>query len=164
MERRTLHFSTYHDVITDLERLEAGYERLGDWRLGQMCRHLSYYFRGSLDGFPFLLPWIVRKTAGPLLLRALLKRQRMPAKGRTIPASVFPPTQEDAPAAAEAKALLRRLENARELYPSPLFGRLSSDQWRALHLLHAAHHLSLLIPREAAAEARAATSRQTTEA
>ena len=50
-------------------------------------------------------------------------------------------------AMAEAKHLLERLGRTTEdLHPSPLFDRLTGDEWRALHLLHAAHHLRFLIP------------------
>jgi hypothetical protein len=41
----------------------------------------------------------------------------------------------------------RVIDPAATFYPSPLFGRLSADQWRRLHRIHAAHHLGFLIPR-----------------
>ncbi len=148
MQRRSLAFGTYDDVLADIEHLQrAGYRPLGRWSLGQICRHLSYYWRGSLDGFPFRLPWIVRRLLGRAALKRRLRTRQMPAGGRTIPASVPPADVDEAAAVAEARELLMRLKTtAVPLHPSPLFDRLSADQWRELHLLHATHHLSLLIP------------------
>jgi len=150
MNRRRLSFSTYDDVIAEIERLEgSGYERLGEWSLGQACRHLGYYMRGSLDGFDFMLPWIVRRLIGRPMLKRMLAAPRMKPGLRTIPASVPEPEDEDRQAVDEAKDLLRRLaDHSGELHPSPLFDRLTADQWRQLHVGHAAHHLGFLIPKE----------------
>lgn len=150
MQRRELSFSTYGDVIAEIKRLEAsGYQQLGQWNLGQACRHLSYYFRGSLDGFEFKLPWLVRMLIGRPMLKRVLKKGHMPASSRTIPASVPEPDTDQSQAVAEAQELLGRLENAGGgLHPSPLFDRLTKDQWRTLLLGHAAHHLELLLPED----------------
>ena len=151
MNRRTVVFSTYDDAVAEIERLEAGgYERAGQWSLGQVCRHLSYYMRGSLEGIDFRLPWIARKLLGPPLLRKIHRGDELKAGGQTIPASVPPADLNEEAAVADTKGLLARLRDfSGELHPSPLFDRLTPDQWRRLHLKHAAHHLGFLIPREA---------------
>lgn len=150
MERRALTFATYAELREEIARLERdGYERVGQWGLGQICRHLSYYMRGSLEGYPFLLPWVVRKLVGRWLLRKVLRGGQMKIGGRTIPASVPPAAVDESACIAEAQELVSRLEHFEgELHPSPIFGRLSHDECRTLHLIHAAHHLSFLIPRE----------------
>lgn len=150
MQRRELSFSTYGEVIADIERLEAsGYRQLGQWDLGQACRRLSYYFRGSLAGFDFKLPWLVRMLIGRSILKRVLKKGEMPASSRTIPASVPEPDTDQGRAAAEAKELLGRLEDAGgALHPSPLFDRLTIDEWRTLHLMHSARHLGFLLPED----------------
>jgi hypothetical protein len=147
MQRRELAFSTYGDVVADIERLERfGYRQLGQWNLGRICRHLSYYLRGSLDGFDFKLPWPVRMLIGRPLLKRVLNKGRMPASSRTIPASIPEPDTDQSQAVAEVKELLGRIENAAagDFHRSPLFDRLTIDQWRTLHLMHAAHHLGFL--------------------
>ncbi|MGD8452367.1 MAG: DUF1569 domain-containing protein [Phycisphaerae bacterium] len=148
MERRTLTFATYADMRGEIARLErGGYERAGQWNLGQICKHLSYYMRGSLEGYPFLLPWLVRKLFGRSLLRKVLAGGHMKTGGRTIPASVPPDAVDETACIAEAQELITRLEQHQgELHPSPIFDRLTRDEARALHLLHGAHHLSFLIP------------------
>ena len=147
-ERRLeLRFASYEDVIADIENLAAGeYERTGGWTLGQICRHLSYYFRGSLEGFSGMLPWIVRVTVGRMALGGMLREPIRKAGGATAPRSVFPADSVDRPAVDEAIALLRRLSvEENELHPSALFGQLTSEQWRKVHLNHASHHLSFLV-------------------
>ncbi len=149
MERRDLSFSSYDDLLAEIARLrERGYEQRGQWSLGQICGHLSYYLRGSLEGFGFKLPWLLRKLVGRPLLRRRLRTGRIADGGRTIPASVPPTGVDEEAAAAEACHLLERLRDNREpLHPSPLFDRLTPDEWRIMHLMHAAHHLSFLVPR-----------------
>ncbi len=149
---RTLHFETYADAIAEIERLQRdGYEQHGRWSLGQMCAHLSFYYRGSLNGFGFMLPWIVRVLLGRRLLRRFLTRGMsygMPTTRRSAP----PTEVEDQAAAHESLELLHRLAaHDGPLHASPLAGAMTVDEWRRLHLVHTAHHLSLLTPREPAA-------------
>lgn len=151
MNHREISFSTYDEVTAEIERLEAvGYERLGEWSLGQICRHLSYYMRGSLDGFGFKLPWLVRRFIGRPILKRMLRTGKMKRGERTAPDSIPNPEHDDRDAAAEAKELLAKLRDfSGELYASPIFDRLTTDQWRELHLMHAANHLGFLIPHDA---------------
>lgn len=160
MQPRTLAFASYDDLIAEIRRCQRdGYERLGQWSLGQTCAHLSYYLRGTLEGFGVRLPWIIRKTFGRLLLRRLLAGGEFPRGGRTIPASLPPDALDETAAIEQALTLLGRLKAARaDLHPSPLFDRLTPAQWQTLHLRHAAHHLRLLVPRSDVDHAQAETA------
>ncbi len=153
MPRRELSLGSYDELLAEIERLQrGGYRRCGAWSLGQICRHLSYYFRGSLEGFAFRLPWPVRRLIGRPLLKRMLRGAPRRSGGRTIPASVPPPDVDEAAAVAELRALVLRLSDPARttpLHPSPLFDRLTADEWRRLHLSHAAHHLSFLFPPDA---------------
>lgn len=150
-ERRlSLEFDRYEQVIADIRGLEEkGYERVGAWSLGQICEHLSFYFRGSLEGFDFKLPWVLRATFGKYALKKALK-SKLPHKpgSPTAPPSVYDAGVNEAEAVAGAIALIERLSAARgPLYPSGFYGELTVDQWRHIHLGHAAHHLSFLVPK-----------------
>ena len=149
MEPRELSFGTYREILDDIQHLRtADCEQLGQWTLGQICKHMSYYLRGSLEGYPFMMPWIVRKLFGPPLLRRVFAKRQMPRGGRTIPQSVPQSDIDETTAIDETLELLERLEShTDEVHPSPLFGHLTPDQCRQLHCLHAAHHLQLLMPR-----------------
>jgi len=147
MQHRKIEFSAYEEVIAEIERLEkSGYDRVGQWNLGQVCHHLDYYFTGSLDGFKQMLPWIIRVLLGKPMYWWLVRYGTRPGS-KTAPQSVPPETTEEKTAIAGAKESLRRLATARTVHPSALFGELSVEQWRALHLGHAAHHLGFLIPK-----------------
>lgn len=144
--RRQLQFTSYPEVVAEIRRLHAvGYRKTGAWTLGQICEHLSFFFRGSLDGFNFKLPWLVRVTLGKLVRRRMLRRQAIKPGSVTVPQSVPKAVGDETHQVAEAIRLLDRLANhSGELHDSPLLGRLTPDDWRRLHLIHAAHHLSFL--------------------
>lgn len=146
-ERRELSFSDYSEVIKEIETLHGqGYRKGGRWTLSQVCRHLSFYFRGSLEGFGFQLPWIVRVTIGRWALNEALKPGTKKPDGGTVKQSLYEPEPDDRAAVDECIELLKRLQNHRgPLYPSALFGELTIEQWQRVHLNHAAHHLGFLL-------------------
>ncbi|QDT39902.1 DUF1569 domain-containing protein [Stratiformator vulcanicus] len=146
---RELSLSSYPEIAAEIERLErAGYRPLGKWNLGQICKHLNYYFRGSLDGFGFMMPWLARKFWGRPLVMKFLVEGSMRRGQMTAPQSVPKGEVDDAAEIAAAKELLSRLETADSVHPSPLAGELSVEEWKRLHCIHAAHHLSFLVPEE----------------
>lgn len=150
MSSRSLTLTTYDQAIAEIDRLAGSpYQRTGKWSLGQACRHLSYFYKGSLDGFDFKLPWLLRRFMGKPLLRKILNNEPLPRGARTIPKSVPPDSVDEAAEIIEAKALLARLRDAAgPLHPSPLFGELSPEEWKGMHLRHTAEHLKLLLPGE----------------
>ncbi|MDH5508901.1 MAG: DUF1569 domain-containing protein [Nitrospinota bacterium] len=147
MEKRKLSFESYGEVVQEIESLEqSGYEIKGKWSLGQACAHLDYYYKGSLDGFDHMFPWVVRALFGKLALWWYLRvgdKEGNP----TVPQSVPMETIDAKKSIADIKNSLRRLATAERLHPSGLFGALSVEQWKILHLKHAAHHLGFLIPK-----------------
>ena len=56
--RRELRFATLDDARRDVRHLVAvGYDKAGNWSLGQACHHLAVWVRYPLDGFPALPAW-----------------------------------------------------------------------------------------------------------
>jgi hypothetical protein len=146
--RRTLHFHNYDEVLADAGALSAhGYERAGQWGLGQICHHLAAAMEQSLDGFPSLLPWPVRLVARWFVLKKVLRHDPF---RRTVAAPVYllpPDTNDDPSGLARLRVAIDRLKgHAGELHPSPVFGRLSPEQWREVHLWHCEHHFGFLRP------------------
>ena len=149
MARRTLNFESYEDVIREIEALEkTGHSMEGRWTLAQACAHLDYYYKGSLDGFADMLPWIVRLLVGKPLLWWVLRQETMGEGGGTAPKSVPRAEDDTKESIAAAKENLKRLTTATALHPSGLFGEMTVGQWRTLHLKHSAHHLGFLIPKQ----------------
>jgi hypothetical protein len=147
MERRNLDFHDFNSVVDDIDQLhKRGYTKAGQWDLSQICEHLAKVMRLSIEGFGFKGAWYIRALA-PLIKRRFFKTRRMPT-GFQAPGVLMPRNLgEEAQAVASCKEQLDRVRNyPGEFQPSPFFGRLSPEEWRQLHLIHAAHHLSFLIP------------------
>jgi hypothetical protein len=153
--RRELRFESLADAVRDAERLlAAGYVRVGNWSVGQCCGHLANWLRYPIDGFPRMplalrpVAWLVRTTVGPRIGRRMLATRRMGDGWQTIPVSVPGAGTDDAAAVAEYRRAVERWEgHAGPLHPSPLFGAMPKDDWRVGHCVHAAHHLSFLVPK-----------------
>lgn len=155
MTRRQLRFDTLAAAVRDAETLLAnGYDKTGNWTLAQCCGHVANWLSYPLDGFPkiplFLQPvmWLMRKTVGRPKYEQYVREQSFPAGKPTIPQSVPTATDEDAAAVAKLRAAVERYEaHTGTLHPSPLFGPLTKDEARKIQLVHAAHHLSFLVPK-----------------
>ncbi len=153
--RRDLSFATLDDAVRDAERLlAAGYDKAGNWDLAQCCGHVAEWMRYGMDGFPRgplpvrALLWGLRNTFGRRLLLKTLAAGKMPTGGPTAPQSVFPAGQDDAVGVAKLRDVVGRMVAfSGEPVPSPMFGRLTRDEWLRMHQLHAAHHLSFLVPK-----------------
>jgi hypothetical protein len=154
--RRELTFNDLDEVVRDAEQLLArGYDRAGHWDLAQVCDHVGNWMRYAMDGFPRAplpirgLLWALRKTIGKRKLADFLATGKMPAGKPTLRQSVPPPGGDPAAAVARLRATVARMTaHAGPLKPSPLFGDVTRDEWVRLNLVHAAHHLSFLVPRQ----------------
>src|SRR5262245_49859104 len=149
MERRPLEFPDFAAALADLDRLHrGGYQKAGGWDLAQTCDHLDYFIRASLDGATFRVPWLFKVLFGRLALRRILSQRRMKA-GILTPQKPLPtPGGDEAEAVARLKQTVERFrDHSGALHASPFFGSLTPQQWRDLHLIHCAHHLSFLIPK-----------------
>ena len=147
-DKRILNFSSYSDIKKEIESLhKGGYKQGGKWNLGQICRHLSYYYKGALDGFSSKMPWIIQVTIGKMVKKSLLKQTSYRQGMQTDPKSVYNQEPDEKAAVQEILGLLDRLEkNASPLHPSGFFGEMTNDEWKTMNLGHAAHHLGFLYP------------------
>jgi hypothetical protein len=155
-KRRQLVFHDLDEAVRDAESLLAmGYERAGNWDLAQLCSHLAEWVRYPMDGFPpapwFVRPafWLMRVTMGKGMGRRMVESGTMKAGLPTAPASVFPAGGDAGPAVETYRKTVERWKgHTGTLYPSPLFGAQPREQWDRMQLVHAAHHLSFLIPKQ----------------
>src|SRR4051812_14360492 len=99
--RRTLTFSSLAEVMPDVDRLLGGHRAVGNWTLGQICNHLSDAVTSSVDGSPIKLPWLFRKTIGPIVLRRILEKGSI-RSGIKLPEKFKPRSSLDDRAEAEA--------------------------------------------------------------
>lgn len=152
---RPLTFASVAEAPPEAARLhEGGYRQRGNWDLSQICDHLADWLTYPVDGFlptPWAIRpvlWALRHTLARRSLRATLERGAMPAGGptdsRTIHAATNDPAAEAAAVDRLARAVERFLQHEGEYAASPLFGRLTREEYRRLHALHCAHHLGFL--------------------
>lgn len=152
LSRRQLRFDDLDAIAADVRHLhEAGYDRVGNWDLAQICDHLGLAMKGSMVGFPAKVPWPLRLIGKHLILPKILTKQRMKS-GVKLPAKYLPKPGQDEEKVVRQFCktidLLNRFEGS--LHPHPFFGSMTRDQWWQLHRVHSAHHLSFLIPKDAA--------------
>ena len=145
--RRALSFSRLDEVMPDVDRLLDGHRAVGNWTLGQVCNHLAWTIRLSVEGFPAKAPWIARVTVLRFVKRWVLSKGRIPAGG-PLPKRFEPKSGLDDRAEAEALRATIRLfaAEAGPLAEHPYFGRLNVDEWNRFHCIHCGHHLGFLRP------------------
>ncbi|MEW4452355.1 DUF1569 domain-containing protein [Bremerella sp. JC817] len=150
LSRRQLHLQSFDEVLSEARSLSrVGYHRVAKWSLGQICDHVSRFMDASIDGFPpspFYVP-LIRPFARMAHLGKILRNEHLPAKMPTL--SVFMPGEwaEDEKALPQLEAAIARILDPNvQFVPSPLFGKLTPEEWRKVHLWHCQHHLEYLIP------------------
>jgi hypothetical protein len=147
--RRKLAFRSLEDVLAEAERLARDPARtLGNWSIGQILDHLAAWMEFSIDGVPARVPWLVRLFARPF--RSWVLRRPMPA-GFRWPEETAKRVCPQRPVSVEEglehlRRAVGRLRAESRRAPSPLLGKLTPDQWEQLHLRHAEHHLSFVVP------------------
>lgn len=146
---RKLKFQTLDDLMTDAQSLaNADILTRGGWTAAQVFSHVAIAINASVEGFGLTMPL-------PMRIFGRLMRNRMIKKG--IPAGIkipehakklfVPPSDITLD---QAMAQLTSAVNAAKQKgmhaPSPIFGKLTHDQWVQFHCRHAEMHFSHLAP------------------
>lgn len=146
--RRTLHFTSIHDALAEARRLAAvesagTLHYAGTWKLGTILNHLAAWAEFPYEGYPLTVPWYIRFLSRlfkkRFLTKGLTPGVKIPGvKGGTLATE---PVPTSVGLSRFEKAFARLAKEPPEL-PNPLFGKLSHDEWIALHLRHAELHIS----------------------
>jgi hypothetical protein len=152
-QRRSLRFDDWDQVLADVEMLaQQGYENAerGNWSLGQNCEHMAKPLEMAVDGFPKVASWPVRVVTRMLVLKKMLRHDRINFRARA-PAFVVPADNvDDAGGIEHLRQAIERFRNHRgEFAPHVAFGQLDRDDWVHTMLWHCEHHLSFLVPHDA---------------
>lgn len=150
---RSLRFKCFDCVRAELDRIE-GAERAGNlrttgnWTPGQILGHLASWVGYAYDGPPpdwKPVPWFV-KVMARLMKRSFVTRP-MPKNFRVGGVEAGTYGTEVVPfddGLRRFRAAIDRLEREAPTRPSPVFGPLTHEQWKNLHLRHAELHLGFL--------------------
>jgi hypothetical protein len=147
--RRELHYRDVDEVLADAERLHAGgYERLGNWSLGRMAKHLEGAMNLGLDGAKFRPPLVVRVVARTFFKKKALRKMAPGFRlSPGIARHLVPDETSDAEGLDALREATRRWKTETQRYPQPFFGPLTPDEWNQLVLRHAEMHMSFLVPK-----------------
>ena len=151
MPRRRLCFHNLHEALDDARQLaERGYERGGQWSLGQVLDHLNKTLRMSTQTVDFGMPRWVRPFFKWFLMGRMKSGESHAISFRAkAPPSLTPPQEvEVAPALAEFAELVQQIESPDAQFAPvhPILGQVTAEEWRCMQRWHAAHHLSFLTP------------------
>ncbi len=147
-QRRTLHFNTLDDALTDVDRLAAangsgGLGRCGNWTFGQSLNHLATWVDYCYDGVPMTVPLPVKLVMRPMKRWFLHKPMRAGSRipripGGTLATDLVP----DASGVDHVRRSFARLRDEPPVRPHLIFGAMTHAEWIAMHLRHAELHLS----------------------
>ena len=153
--RRAMNAKTFADVgqlIAEIERLRGGaYARAGTWTLPMICQHLA-----SIVEYSIATPAADDAAPSPEQAEAKSGFFSMVLNGMPPGIPVPPPFTPSIDAGPDQVDRLIAAMRAIDATPhqafefSPKFGPVATYELVGLHLAHAAHHLSFLVPTEAA--------------
>jgi Protein of unknown function (DUF1569) len=148
--RRSLQFNSIDEIIPEVERLRRGHTTVGAWSLAHICGHLASVIQATLEA-----PAPPPGTPVPSTWFSPEKRDEILASGRLPEGLPLPDALVSFQAQGEQEEVdrLRAALAAFEASPGPVaphrfLGPLTKDQWRLLHRIHCAHHLSFAVPVE----------------
>ena len=151
-KKRKPKFADFDAMMADVNELAAkGYERSGNWNLGQACSHVADWMRFPMDGFPVpplpirMMFWVMKKTVVPGMKRKILA-EGFEGGMMTAPETV-PKAEEfsDQQGVAKLQEVVDRLKVYNgDLHESPLFGSMDKEMAIKVALLHAEHHFGYL--------------------
>lgn len=146
-DRRRLRFESPREMHAEVDRLLVAERagtlcRVGNWTLGQSLGHLGAWVNFGFDGNPVRPPWLIK------LYLKVMKNKYM---NNGLPAGVKIPNVPGGTLATEPlsteeglrrfRAAWERLEAGAPGIPNPVFGPLTHEEWKKIHLRHAELHL-----------------------
>lgn len=145
--RRALRFNSWSDLKAEVARL-APQERAGtlrhsgNWTLGQALGHLATWVDFAFEPCPLRPPW---------LIRLVLKTQKRRFIEGPMKAGVRIPKVPNGTLGTEPRSLddglahftraWERLASQTPTQTHVLFGSITPEEWRKMHLRHAELHL-----------------------
>lgn len=136
MDRRTIHFAKLGDVTEEAERLKgSGYERAGNWSLGQVCNHLALAIDMTTDGIGAKIPLFIQRIFIGTFLKLSFLGKFGNMLGLRLPTSVPQKVPvEDGEGVARLSTAIEKLQAN------------GAEHLVAFHLWHCEHHFSFLVP------------------
>lgn len=151
--RRSLRFASLTDLRKDLDALEAAQRAgtlrtTGNWSPAQNLAHLAAFINYAYDGYPPSFPnppWFIKLFLKFMKNKYLNAGLPVGVKIPKVPGGTIGADEMPFPdALARMRKAVSRLEQSPPAKPNIIFGPLSHDEWKSMHLRHAELHLSFL--------------------
>lgn len=156
-KQRPLELESLRSAIDEARRLhQHGYVASGRWNLAETLEHCNDWLTFPIDGYP-RLPFPINMLFGGVswLVGRRLFDQVIRENGFRPGTSTMPQTVKSLDPEQDYQALVRFEQAVERLlafdgkpHHSPLFGRLSLEEHKALQTIHIQHHLRFLHPRD----------------
>ncbi|MEO0476493.1 MAG: DUF1569 domain-containing protein [Planctomycetota bacterium] len=146
---RELRFETLDDILAEARLIAAQPDATtrGSWTLAQNLWHVGRFIQAGVEGYPAKVPFIL-KLIGPLF------KKKFTTKGFK-PGVIKLPSQAAEHVVAPADTTI---EQAMELFEAavqgakdkgflpknPMMGKMTQQEWSALHCRHAEMHFGLI--------------------
>jgi hypothetical protein len=151
-KRRDISFSSWEDVIADIEKLASSeFETTGNHSFGKIVQHLATTNEMIVGNVtPPKLPWYMRLMM-PLIKNGILNKPAEP--GFKLPNSAMQKffwSEDDVDlqdAIANFRASVKAYRDQGPLPVHPVFGKATKEQIDKMSLSHAAMHLSFVHPK-----------------
>lgn len=154
--RRNLRYASFEEIAADLDRLEAALDagtltHTGNWTPGQVFEHTGKFLGFALDGFTTSAPAPVRWISILLFKKKATQTDDPIPAGFKLPKAASVMLPRDDVGDREGLDLLRtnvdRVRSGEKMiHPSPIFGKLTHEEWLIIQRKHVALHLSFLHP------------------
>ena len=147
-------FHSVAELQADLDAIERAHQEGtlstdGGWTVGQNLNHCAKFMKSSFDGFEMDAPWILRVLCSVLLKPIATKPKSQMKPGIKLPKKAKELLPEEEVSVEEGlkqmRTQLARIDAGEQMtVPSPLFGKLTHEQWVNLHLNHCRMHMGYL--------------------
>jgi len=117
--------------------LQVGYDRAGNWSLGQVCNHLAMGIEMSIKGFLSRIPEVLQRAMVATYFRLFF----LGKIGKRF--NLRMPTEAPQKQPVDDEVGLQRLVAAIGLLKDA-----DAAHWNRMHLWHCEHHLGFLIPHD----------------
>lgn len=145
---REIRYQDLDEMMADVDNLlSGGYDKHGNWTLGQATGHVADWARFPMDGFPTppaplrLVFWTLRKLGIAEKMATKIKAEGFKPGMSTAPQTVPAQDAPDSEGVEKLRAVVAQLkQHSGPLHESPLFGEMDTQTHGQVTLLHAAHH------------------------
>ncbi|HSV13469.1 MAG TPA: DUF1569 domain-containing protein [Tepidisphaeraceae bacterium] len=151
--RRPLAFATEDGVLAEVARLRRhGYQKTGNWSLPQIAWHLMIPIDAYLNppASPDIQPTPEQAKMKAGFVDYIVANGKLPPHATTAPPSWTPPADAGDADVERLVIGMNKLKNyPHAMVEMSVIGPVPIAECRRVHLVHAAHHLSFLQPKNA---------------